>query len=264
MVLCRDYQFSTRRACGLIGFSRSSNEYRGRPDRHARIRERLVTLSGKHRRYGYRMLHAKLGQEGFKVNVKVVERLYREERLTLRRRNRKKIPKGVREGAWCPIAANQRWSLDFTMDALANGRKFRTVNLKDDCTRECPAIDVALSIPGSRVVEMLERVARERGYPDVLTVDNGPELRGRALDGWADDHGVQLYFIDPGGADPERLHRKFQRPVSRRMPELELVHLAGRGRKDHRGLADRLQSKPAPLFAELSNPGRICRKQAFP
>ena len=198
MVLCRDYQFSTRRACGLIGFSRSSNEYRGRPDRHARIRERLVTLSGKHRRYGYRMLHAKLGQEGFKVNVKVVERLYREERLTLRRRNRKKIPKGVREGAWCPIAANQRWSLDFTMDALANGRKFRTVNLKDDCTRECPAIDVALSIPGSRVVEMLERVARERGYPDVLTVDSGPELRGRALDGWADDHGVQLYFIDPG------------------------------------------------------------------
>ena len=101
-------------------------------DRHARIRERLVTLSGKHRRYGYRMLHAKLGQEGFKVNVKVVERLYREERLTLRRRNRKKIPKGVREGAWCPIAANQRWSLDFTMDALANGRKFRTVNLKDE------------------------------------------------------------------------------------------------------------------------------------
>jgi len=124
----------------------------------------------------------------------------------------------------CPIAANQRWSLDFTMDALApsqrmhafacravNGRKFRTANLKDDCTRECPAIDVALSIPGSRVVEMLERVARERGYPDVLTVDNGPELRGRALDGplsgmqghalpvnGADDNGVQLYFIDPG------------------------------------------------------------------
>lgn len=132
------------------------------------------------------------------MNVKVVERLYREERLALRRRIRKKIPKGMREGAWCPIAANQRWSLDFTMDALASGRKFRTVNLKDDCTRECPAIDVALSIPGARVVEMLDRVAHERGYPDVLTVDNGPELRGRALDGWADDHGVQLYFIDPG------------------------------------------------------------------
>jgi putative transposase len=194
IVLCQDYQFSERRACGLIGISRSSHAYKPKPDRHAR----LITLSGKHKRYGYRMLHAKLGQEGFRVNVKVVERLYGEERLALRRRSRKKIPKGDREGAWCPIAANQRWSLDFTMDAIANGRKFRTANLKDDCTRECPAIDVAISLPGSRVVEMLERVARERGYPDVITVDNGPELRGRALDGWAHDHGVKLYFIDPG------------------------------------------------------------------
>ncbi len=132
------------------------------------------------------------------MNVKVVERLYGEERLALRHRNRKKRSKGVRDGAWCPIAANQRWSLDFTHDALGNGRAFRTANLKDDCTRECPAIVAALSLPGSRVVKMLERVARERGYPDVLTVDNGPELRGRALDGWAQDNGVRLYFIDPG------------------------------------------------------------------
>ena len=78
-----------------------------------------------------------------------MERLYREERLT-RRRNRKKIPKGVREGAWCPIG-QPAVEPGLRMDALANGRKFRPVNLKDDCTRECPAID--LSIPGSRVVE---------------------------------------------------------------------------------------------------------------
>ncbi len=158
-----DYQLSERRACRLAGISRSGNGYRPVLDRHTRLRERLISLSGKHRRYGYRMLHAKLRQESFEVNVKVVERLYGEERLALRRRSRKKIPKGVSEGAWCPVAANQRWSLDFTMDALANGRKFRTLNLKDDCTRECPAIDVALSLPGVRVVEMLERVARERG-----------------------------------------------------------------------------------------------------
>jgi hypothetical protein len=100
--------------------------------------------------------NAKLRQEGFGENVKIVERLYSEERLALRRRSRKKIPKGVREGAWCPVAANQRWSPDFTMDAVANGRKFRTANLKYDCTRECPAIDVAQSLPGSRVVEMAE------------------------------------------------------------------------------------------------------------
>ena len=81
---------------------------------------------------------------------------------------------------------------------MANGRKFRTANLKDDCTRECPAIEVDFSLPGERVAEMLNRVARERGYPDILVVDTEPELRGRALDAWADDNGVQLYFIDPG------------------------------------------------------------------
>lgn len=154
------------------------------------------------------MPHAKLVREGFKVNIKVVERIHREERLWLRLTKRKKIPKEGREGGWCPIAANQRWSPDFTSDALANGgergrtgangRKFRTANLKDDCTRERPAIEVDFSLPGERVVDLLNRVARERGYPDILVVDNGPELRGRALDAWADDNGVQPYFIDPG------------------------------------------------------------------
>jgi putative transposase len=100
--------------------------------------------------------------------------------------------------SWCPIAANQRWSLDFTEDGLANGRRFRTANLKDDCTRECPAIAVDFSLPGQRVVGMLEDVARERGHPDMLVVDNGPELRGRDLDRWAHDHGVRLFVIDPG------------------------------------------------------------------
>jgi putative transposase len=144
------------------------------------------------------MLRAKFVREGFKVNVKVVEQIYREELLWLRRTKRKKVPKAGRKGRWCPIAANQRWPLDFTSDALANGRKFQTANLKDDCARECPATKVDLSSPGERVVELLNRVARERGYPDILVVDNGPDLRGRALDAWAGENGVQLYFIDPG------------------------------------------------------------------
>jgi putative transposase len=195
-----EHGLSRRRACRLIGISRSVAERAPRRERdHGRLRERLRALAGERRRFGYRRLHELLRREGFVANHKLVHRLYQEEKLALRRRGRQKRGLGnMMAGSWCPIAANQRWSLDFTEDCLANGRRFRTANLKDDCTRECPAILVDFSLPGQRLVGMLELVARERGYPDVLVVDNGPELRGRALDRWAYRHGVRLFFIDPG------------------------------------------------------------------
>jgi putative transposase len=191
---------SRRRACRLIGIARSVVESAPKRERdHDRLRERLRALAGERRRFGYRWLHELLRREGWRANHKLVHRLYQEEKLAIRRRGRQKRGLGgVLAGSWCPIAANQRWSLDFTEDRLANGRRFRTANLKDDCTRECPAIVVDFSLPGQRVVTMLEMVARERGYPDVLVVDNGPELRGRELDRWAYAHGVRLFFIDPG------------------------------------------------------------------
>jgi putative transposase len=200
MMAQQEHGLSRRRACRLIGISRSVAERAPKRERdHARLRERLHALAGERRRFGYRRLHELLRREGFVANHKLVHRLYQEEKLALRRRGRQKRGLGgAMAGSWCPIAANQRWSLDFTEDCLANGRKFRTANLKDDCTRECPAILVDVSLPGQRVVGMLEDVARERGYPDVLVVDNGPELRGRDLDRWAYEHGVRLFFIDPG------------------------------------------------------------------
>ena len=195
-----EHGLSRRRACRLVGISRSVVEHASkRACNHARLRERLRALAGERRRFGYRRLHELLRREGWKANHKLVHRLYREEKLELRRRGRQKRGLGgVLTGSWCPIAANQRWSLDFTEDSLANGRRFRTANLKDDCTRECPAILVDFSLPGQRVVGMLEDVARERGCPDMLVVDNGPELRGRDLERWAYEHGVKLFFIDPG------------------------------------------------------------------
>jgi putative transposase len=194
-----EHGLSRRRACRLIGISRSVAEREPRRERgHARLRERLHALAGERRRFGYRRLHELLRREGFVANHKLVARLYGEEKLAIRRRGRQKRGLGVMAGSWCPIAANQRWSLDFTEDCLANGRRFRTLNLKDDCTRECPAILVDFSLPGQRVVAMLEDVAKVRGYPDVLVVDNGPELRGRDLDRWAHERGVRLFFIDPG------------------------------------------------------------------
>jgi putative transposase len=195
-----EHGLSRRRACRLVGISRSVAEREPRRARdHARLRERLRALAGERRRFGYRRLHELLRREGFVANHKLVHRLYQEEKLAIRRRGRQKRGLGaVMAGSWCPIAANQRWSLDFTEDCLANGRRFRTANLKDDCTRECPAILVDFSLPGQRVVGLLEDAARERGHPDVLVVDNGPELRGRDLDRWAHEHGVRLFFIDPG------------------------------------------------------------------
>ena len=194
-----EHGLSRRRACRLVGISRSLVERAPkRIQNRERLRERLRALAGERRRFGYRRLHALLRREGWRVNHKLVERLYREEKLAIRRRGRQKRRSGAMAGHWCPIAANQRWSLDFTEDGLASGRKFRTANLKDDCTRECPAILVDFSLPGSRVVGMLDQVGAERGYPDMLAVDNGPEFRGRDLDRWAYEHGVKLFFIDPG------------------------------------------------------------------
>jgi putative transposase len=166
-----EHGLSERRACRLVGLSRMAARRVVRRREDGRLRERLVTLAGERRRFGYRMLHALLRREGWPVNHKRVERLYREERLKLRRRTKKRVPLEPRAGAWCSVAANQRWSLDFTEDALASGRRFRTANLKDDCTRECPAIEVDLSLPAPRVVAMLERAGAERGFPETLVVD---------------------------------------------------------------------------------------------
>ena len=153
----------------------------------------------KHKRLGYRMLHHKLLQSGFNISLSVTKRLYKEENLILRRRKRKKKLKNLmRDGAWCPVYANQRWSFDFMSDSLQSGVSIRLANLKDDCTRECPLIYVDLSITAETLVELLDFVGMERGYPDILTIDNGPELTGRTLDHWAHEHGVELYFIEPG------------------------------------------------------------------
>jgi putative transposase len=97
-----------------------------------------------------------------------------------------------------PTRANRVWTMDFMHDNLASGRRFRTLNLMDGCTRESPRIEVDTSLPGLRVVRVLEEVAGERGYPQAIQVDNGPEFISRVVDQWAFEHGVELHFIAPG------------------------------------------------------------------
>lgn len=189
---------SERRACGLIGMNRGSWRYQQQERHDAELRRRLLELAEQRPRFGYRRLHRMLRREKWVVNHKRVYRLYREEGLAMRRRKNKRFRAEARVPLVRPIRANQMWTMDFTRDSLADGRKFRTLNLMDGYTREALCMEVDTSLPGLRVVQVLERVAQERGLPEALQVDNGPEFISRVVDQWAYAHGVALHFIDPG------------------------------------------------------------------
>ena len=132
------------------------------------------------------------------VNHKRTERIYREEGLALRRKRRRKGAAGIRVIMPAPQMPNERWSMDFVADSIVTGRRFRALAIVDDYSRECPAIEVDTSLGGSRVVGVLERLVETRGLPESITVDNGPEFAGKALDEWAYRKGIKLSFIRPG------------------------------------------------------------------
>lgn len=197
-------KLSERRACGLMGMNRGSWRYQPKEPNDAALRNRLRELAGERPRFGYRRLCRMLRREKengaakWVVNHKRVYRLYREEGLAMRGRKGKRFRAEARIPLQLPARANQMWTMDFTRDSLASGRKFRTLNLMDAYTREALWIEVDNSLPGLRVVRVLERVAQERGLPEAIQVDNGPEFISRVVDQWAYANGVALHFIDPG------------------------------------------------------------------
>ena len=142
-------------------------------------------------------LHILLAREGVQMNWKRVYRVYREEGLTVRRRRRKRIAV-PRQPMPIPQVPNERWSMDFVHDMLHDGRRIRMLNVVDDCTRECLAIETDTSLPGTRVIEVLERLRDQRGLPRANVADNGPEFAGRALDQWAHERGLKIDYIRPG------------------------------------------------------------------
>jgi putative transposase len=193
------YGLSERRACRLVGIGRSTLRYRSRPrPEEESLKRRLRELAAARPRFGYRRLHVLLRREGVTVNHKRIERLYREEGLAVRRRTRKRVAQDGRGRAAVPERPNQQWGIDFVSDTLAWGRRIRLFTVVDVFTREVLAIEVDTSLPGGRVVRVLERLAVERGAPDEIVLDNGPELAGKAVDQWAYERGVQLRFIEPG------------------------------------------------------------------
>jgi putative transposase len=186
------------RACGLLRISRSLYRYRSRRPNCTKPTGRIGEIAAQKRRYGYRRLYVRLRREGWCVNRKLVYRLYREAGLAVRRRKRKRIGAVERNPLPKPTKANQSWSMDFVSDGLVGSRRLLCLNIVDDCTRECVAIEVDTSIPGTRVKAVLERLAETRGLPASITVDHGPEFEGQVLDAWAYEARVHLSFIRPG------------------------------------------------------------------
>jgi putative transposase len=190
--------YSQSRACGLVGQEPKTYRYASmRPDDDA-VRQRLKELALERRRFGYRRLHILLRREGIVLNRKKVYRLYREERLTVRKRGGRKRALGTRAPMAIPQGPNQRWSLDFVSDALANSRRFRILTVVDDFSRECLALVVDNSLSGIRVARELDRVAEMRGVPCMVVSDNGTELTSRAILSWQEERGVEWHYIAPG------------------------------------------------------------------
>ena len=192
------YQVSERRAGQVLSLSNSSLRYRSRRPAAEDLRQRLRALAAERPRYGYQRLWVLLRREGWQVNHKRIYRLYREEGLKLRKRRRRARAQVERVPLPLPTKADERYSMDFMRDTLADGRVFRTLNIVDDYTRECLAIEVDTSLPGVRVVRVLDRLAARGRQPLHIVVDNGPEFASKAVDQWAARRGVSLRFIDPG------------------------------------------------------------------
>jgi putative transposase len=178
--------------------SRSSCRYQPQRREEEVLRQRLKALAAERRRFGYRRLGVLLRREGWAVNHKRVYRLYRQEDLQVRRRLRKRTASQARIPLALPGGPNERWSMDFMTDSLATGRRFRTLNVVDDYTRECLRIEVDTSLGGQRVARVLEELREQRGGPKVIVVDHGPEFTSQALDRWAYQRGVKLHFLAPG------------------------------------------------------------------
>ncbi len=190
------YAFSERRACSVMTLPVSSYRYRSiRTDEP--LRTQLVELAREKPRFGYRRLHVLLGRSGEHGNHKRVHRVYRDAGLMIRRKKRKHC---VREGKPLLVrtSANQEWALDFVHDAVECGRTIRVLSVVDAYTRECLALEVDTSFASRRVTRVLDAIVSERGQPQAIRCDNGPELTSRHFLAWCVERKIELLHIQPG------------------------------------------------------------------
>lgn len=192
--------FSVRHVCRLLAWNRSSFQYQPRPDANATLREELRSFSENKRRRGVRKAHNFLARKGIQASLNRVHRLWKQERLQVKKRLGKKRKPPGKHGS-LPLVAlypGHVLSYDFLFDATAGGTKLKILTIGDDYTRECHAIAVGTSMRSDTVIAVLDRVFAEHGAPQFLRSDNGPEFIAHAVRAWLAGRKTQTFYIDPG------------------------------------------------------------------
>ena len=202
---------SIRRACRVVGISDSVYRYKPDISRDEPVILKLQEANERYPAHGFDKLFKILRCWGHPWNHKRVHRIYCELKLNKRRRGRKRLPSRYPQPLCVPATANQCWSMDFMSDSLFCSRRFRTFNVVDDFNREALVIEIDLNLPAPRVIRVLERLVAWRGYPDKLRMDNGPEFISTALAEWAEEHSIELEFIQPGKPTQNSYVERFNR-----------------------------------------------------
>lgn len=196
--LQKEFGCSQRRACRVIDANRCTVRRPDTPDKDAVLRTRLRELADERSRFGVRRLHILLREEGLVVNHKRTERIYREEKLALRRKRAKKRPASTRKPDMTVSGSGECLAMDFVHDSLADGRKIRILSVVDLYDRSCPSLEVGFSYSSQRVIQTLERLRSVGQLASVLRVDNGPEFTSNAIQCWAAKNGITIKYSRPG------------------------------------------------------------------
>jgi putative transposase len=200
-----------------MNISRSVYRYQRKQADDSEIAKQLRHLAERKPRWGFGKMFQRLRNQGYRWNHKRVRRVYRQQRLNLRVKPKKRLPSRQPTPLAQPESTNESWSVDFMRDSLQSGRAFRTFNVIDDFNREVLAIEIDTSLPSGRIVRTLDMIATWRGYPKRLRSDNGPELISKKMESWSEKNGVQLDFIEPGKPAQngyiERFNRTYREDV---------------------------------------------------
>lgn len=204
------------RACRMLGMSRSSLHYRSTKD-DGSIMERLERLSRENPTEGFWKCYHRIRNTGEKINHKRLHRVYKQMKLPLRRKVKKRVPARVKEPLAVPGTFTHTWSIDFMSDALSNGTKFRSFNVIDDYNREVLFIETDYSIKSSRVIWVLKHLIGRNGKPKCIRMDNGPEFVAKLAGQWSNANEIEFKYIQPGkptqNAYIERFNRTFREKV---------------------------------------------------